>query len=145
MILYFCKLYLKTMNRIFLCTHMQQQFYHLFFLNRYNCQFSQWSVHRIYGNVAQRRAIKTYKYDPSLQVIGEKDLEKTKLGYLIGLLKATLNLQLINSFDSNFYLNFIQLAYRVILISEVEFSDSSLMYNNIQGSTQVPSLILITH
>lgn len=41
---------------------------------------------------------KTYKYDPSLQVILEKNLKKTKLGYPIGPLKATLSLQLINLF-----------------------------------------------
>ena len=45
---------------------------------------------------------------------------------------------------SSFYLNSNLLTYGIISISGVEFSDSSLTYNT-QGSSQVPSLIPITH
>ena len=48
-------------------------------------------------------------------------------------------------FVSSFYSNSRWLAYRVMLVSRVEFSDSSLTYNTQCSSRQVPSLMPITH
>ena len=48
-------------------------------------------------------------------------------------------------FFFNFYLYSSQLTYSAILVSGVEFSDSSLTYNTQCSSQQVPSLIPISH